>query len=319
MLQFLINNVKIKVQCDSYVLFEKGDVCMIRSMTGYGSSRQVIDNREIFVELRSVNHRHIEFNCKVPREMGFLEDKLKSEIRKKVFRGKIDVFVSVGADETEEDVVSVNHSLVAGYVKALREIAVTYGLRDDISVSSIARYSDIFKVTKPQTDEEKLWNDVKVVLNDALDKFVAMRLVEGEKMYDDIHTRCDNILSLVGKVEERSPQTVKEYEKRLLDKMHEVLGDKVVDEQRVLTEVAIFADKVAVAEETVRLRSHFSQFEKILNSEGSVGRKIDFILQEMNREANTTGSKVQDAQLAHIVVEIKAELEKIREQAQNIE
>lgn len=292
---------------------------MIKSMTGYGSSRQVVNGREIFVELRSVNHRHIEFSVRLPREINFLEEKLKAEIKNKVFRGKIDVFVSVGADENEQTIVSINDSVASGYISALREFAVKYGLKDDISVSLLARYNDIFEVSKPEIDEELLWNDVKIVLNDALDKFVLMRETEGEKMLEDIHSHCENVLKLVEEVEKRSPKTVEEYYQRLLDKMNEILKEKSVDEQRIITEAGIFADKVAVDEETVRLRSHFNQFEKILNSEGSVGRKIDFLLQEMNREANTIGSKVQDAQLAHIVVEIKSELEKIREQIQNIE
>ncbi|MEF2919563.1 MAG: YicC/YloC family endoribonuclease [Acutalibacteraceae bacterium] len=292
---------------------------MVKSMTGYGGSRQIIDNREISVEIRSVNHRYFELNCRTPREMSFLEEKIKAVVKEKVFRGKVDIFVSVGVDENEEAVVTVNHSLAGGYVKALREVAVKYGLSDDISATSIARYNDIFKINKPQADEEKIWNSVKTVLDDAVDKFVAMRQAEGEKLYEDITGRCKTILSLVGDVEQRSPQTVEEYRTKLLERMNEVLAGATVDEQRILTEAAIFADKVAVAEETVRLRSHFDQFDKILKADGAVGRKIDFILQEMNREANTIGSKVQDAQLAHIVVDIKAELEKIREQVQNIE
>lgn len=301
------------------MLLEKVMLNMVKSMTGYGGSRQIIDNREISVEIRSVNHRYFELNCRTPREMAFLEEKIKSVVKERVFRGKIDIFVNVGVDENEEAVVTVNHSLAGGYIKALREVAVKYELSNDISVSSLARYNDIFKVTKPQADEEKLWNNVKIVLDDAIDKFVAMRQAEGEKLYEDITGRCETILNLVGDVEQRSPETVTEYRNKLLDRMNEVLSGATVDEQRILTEAAIFADKVAVAEETVRLRSHFDQFYKILKSEGSVGRKIDFILQEMNREANTIGSKVQDAQLAHIVVDIKAELEKIREQVQNIE
>lgn len=292
---------------------------MIRSMTGYGSSRQIIDNREISVEIRSVNHRYFELNCRTPREMGFLEEKIKSAVKSGVFRGKIDVFVAVGADENEQATVTVNHSLASGYVNALKEIAQRYDVQDDISVSAVARYNDIFKVIKPEADEEKIWSAVSTVLNDALDKFIKMRSAEGEKLYEDINGRCHTILQLVSKVEERSPQTVAEYRKKLTERMNEVLSTATVDEQRIITEAAIFADKIAVDEETVRLRSHFDQFEKVLKSDGSVGRKIDFLLQEMNREANTIGSKVQDADLAHIVVEIKAELEKIREQIQNVE
>lgn len=292
---------------------------MIKSMTGYGNSRQIIDNREISVEIRSVNHRYFELSCRTPREMGFLEEKIKGAVKSRVFRGKIDVFVTVGADENEQATVTVNHSLASGYVNALKEIAQRYDVQDDISVSAVARYNDIFKVTKPEADEEKIWSAVSTVLNDALDKFVKMRSTEGEKLYEDINGRCSTILQLVAKVEERSPQTVAEYRKKLTERMNEVLSTTAVDEQRIITETAIFADKVAVDEETVRIRSHFDQFEKVLNSEGSVGRKIDFLLQEMNRETNTIGSKVQDADLAHIVVEIKAELEKIREQVQNVE
>ncbi|MEE0059824.1 MAG: YicC/YloC family endoribonuclease, partial [Acutalibacteraceae bacterium] len=258
-------------------------------------------------------------NCRTPREMGFLEEKIKSVVKQRVFRGKVDIYVNIGADETEQSVVTINHSLAAGYVAALRELAVKYDLSDDISVSSVARYGDIFKVTKPLADEDEIWENVKLVLDEAVENFVQMRQQEGEKLYADVMSRCRTILELVEKVEERSPQTVVEYRNKLTERMNEILSTVAVDEQRIITEAAIFADKVAVAEETVRLRSHFEQFESILNAEGSVGRKIDFILQEMNREANTIGSKVQDAQLAHIVVDIKAELEKIREQIQNIE
>lgn len=292
---------------------------MVKSMTGYGGSRQIINNREISVEIRSVNHRYFELNCRTPREMGFLEEKIKSVVKQRVFRGKVDIYVNIGADETEQSVVTINHSLAAGYVAALRELAVKYDLSDDISVSSVARYGDIFKVTKPLADEDEIWENVKLVLDEAVENFVQMRKQEGEKLYADVMSRCRTILELVEKVEERSPQTVVEYRNKLTERMNEILSTVAVDEQRIITEAAIFADKVAVAEETVRLRSHFEQFESILNAEGSVGRKIDFILQEMNREANTIGSKVQDAQLAHIVVDIKAELEKIREQIQNIE
>ena len=292
---------------------------MVKSMTGYGGSRQTVNNREVSVEIRSVNHRYFELNCRTPREMGFLEEKIKSVVKQRVFRGKVDIYVNIGVDETEQAAVTINHSLASGYVNALRELAERYELSDDISVTAVARYGDIFKVSKPQADEDEVWNNVKPVLDEALENFVSMRQLEGEKLYEDISSRCKTILELVSRVEERSPQTVAEYRNKLTERMNEILSTVTVDEQRIITEAAIFADKVAVAEETVRLRSHFEQFDNILNGEGSVGRKIDFILQEMNREANTIGSKVQDAQLAHIVVDIKAELEKIREQIQNIE
>lgn len=292
---------------------------MIRSMTGYGNCRKIVDGREINVELRSVNHRYLEISCKVPKEMNFLEEKIRSVIKQSVFRGKMDIYVSVGADENEQAIISVNHALASGYIQALREIAEKYQLPDDITVMSLSRYNDIFKLTKPPADEEKLWNSVKAVLDEAIEKFVDMRIAEGEKLYKDITERCVKILSLVDKIEQKAPEIVDDYRKKLTDKINELLNDATVDEQRIITEVAIFADKIAVDEETVRLKSHFEQFSKILNSNGSVGRKTDFILQEMNRETNTIGSKIQDIEISHIVVEIKSELEKIREQIQNIE
>lgn len=288
-------------------------------MTGFGRSEQIINGREIAVEIKSVNHRYFEFNCRSPRGMGFLDDKVKNFLQQKISRGKVDVFISIGNDDDKEAVVTVNHSLATGYVNALKELADTYGIPNDTTVSSLAGYSDIFTVHKAPEDEEKLWEDVKTVLDDALNKFISMRTAEGEKMYKDISSRCKTILDFVSQVEKRSPETVEEYKNRLTERINEFLDGASVDEQRVITEVAIFADKVAVTEETVRLRSHFEQLSKVMDTDVPVGRKIDFILQEMNRETNTIGSKVQDAQLAHVVVDIKSELEKIREQIQNIE
>lgn len=292
---------------------------MIKSMTGYGNCRKIVDGREINVELRSVNHRYLEISCKVPKEMNFLEEKIKSELKQYVFRGKTDVYVSIGADENETAVVSINHSLVKGYLNALSEIAEKYQISNDVTVMGLSKYNDIFKLTKPPADEEKLWESVKSVLNEAIEKFIAMRKAEGEKLYNDITKRCEKVLSLIEQIEQRAPQITAEYRKKLTDKINELLNDTTVDEQRIITEVAIFADKIAVDEETVRLKSHFEQFASILNSNSAAGRKTDFILQEMNRETNTIGSKIQDIQISHIVVEIKSELEKIREQIQNVE
>lgn len=292
---------------------------MIKSMTGFGRSEQIINGKEITVEIKSVNHRYFEFNCRCPRGMGFLDDKIKNFLQQKISRGKVDVYVSIGNDDEKEAVVTVNHSLAGGYVNALKELADTYNIPNDTTVSSLARYSDIFTVHKAPDDEDKLWEDVKLPLEDALNKFIGMRESEGEKMYKDISDRCQTILNLVSQVEERSPKTVEEYKNKLTQRINEFLEGASVDEQRIITEVAIFADKVAVAEETVRLRSHFEQLADVMAANVPAGRKIDFILQEMNRETNTIGSKVQDAQLAHIVVDIKSELEKIREQVQNIE
>lgn len=292
---------------------------MIRSMTGFGRCETVINSREFTVEIKSVNHRYFEFNCRTTRGYNFLEDKLKNYVAQKVSRGKIDMFVSLSAGEDSPAEVTVNHNLAAGYINAMKELGKTYGLSNDITISTIARYPDIFSVHKAAEDEEQVLADVLQAVDIALDSFVSMREAEGEKLKTDILSRAKTIIDTVEKIEERSPETVSAYEKRLKEKIEETLADKDVDEQRVLTEVAVFADKVAVAEETVRLRSHFDQLEKFMNSSEPVGRKIDFIIQEMNREANTIGSKVQDAELAHMVVDIKAEIEKIREQVQNIE
>ncbi len=294
---------------------------MIKSMTGFGRCETIVDGREISIEIRSVNHRFSEISCRIPRAYGFLEEKLKSYVNKRVSRGKIDMYVTIGiSDETPAE-VSVNHSLVSGYLNAMHEICDTYNVEDDVTVVSLSRFPDVFTVHKTAEDEEKLTADVLSVAEKAVDSFIAMREAEGEKMKADILSRANTILSLVSEVEQRSPKTVSEYEARLKDRISQTLAsyNVEIDEQRVLTEVAIFADKVAVAEETVRLRSHFEQLSKFLEYSQPVGRKIDFIIQEMNREANTIGSKVQDAELAHKVVEIKSEIEKIREQVQNIE
>ena len=294
---------------------------MIRSMTGFGRCETTIDGREITVEIKSVNHRYFEFSCRSPRGFGFLDDKLKSFVNSRVARGKIDVYVSIGADDDTPSEVTVNHSLVSGYLKAMDEISLTYGVENDATVVSLSRFPEVFTVHKAAEDEEKITADVLTAAGEALDAFIAMREAEGEKMKADILSRAETILGIVGEIEDRSPQTVKEYENRLLERIRQTLDglNVSVDEQRVLTEVAVFADKVAVAEETVRLRSHFEQLSQFMELDRPVGRKLDFIIQEMNREANTIGSKVQDAELAHKVVEIKGEIEKIREQVQNLE
>lgn len=294
---------------------------MIKSMTGFGRCETELNGREITVEIKGVNHRYFEFSCRTPRGYSFLDDKLKSYVGSRVARGKIDVFVSVGQSDQTPSEVTVNHQLVSGYLDAMKEISETYGIENDVTVVSISRFPEVFTVHKAAEDEEQIIADVLSAAKTALDSFIAMREAEGEKLKADVLARAQTILSIVDKIEERSPQTVAEYEQRLLDRIRQTLESFSVeiDEQRVLTEVAVFSDKVAVAEETVRLRSHFDQLKKILELDEPVGRKIDFIIQEMNREANTIGSKVQDATLAHMVVEIKGEIEKIREQVQNIE
>ena len=294
---------------------------MVRSMTGFGRCETEINGRAITVEIKSVNHRYFEFSCRITRGYSFLEDKLKAFVNARVARGKIDMFVSIGAADDTPCEVTVNHRLVSGYLKAMKEISDTYGIENDAGVVSISRFPDVFTVNKAAVDEEQLTADVLSAAQVALDSFVAMRESEGAQMKADILGRAQTILSIVSEIEERSPQTVQEYENRLLDRIRQTLENLSVevDEQRILTEVAVFADKVAVAEETVRLRSHFDQLTEFLSLDQPVGRKIDFIIQEMNREANTIGSKVQDATLAHKVVDIKSEIEKIREQVQNIE
>ena len=292
---------------------------MVRSMTGFGRYTEVVDGRNIIVEIKSVNHRYFEFSSRVSRGYGFLDEKLKSYLQTKIARGKVDVYVSVETLDDGEVQVLINHDLADAYVKDLKELAARYDIQDDISVSTLSRYSDVFSVHKAPEDEEKVWNAVKVVLDQAYASFITMRETEGKKLEEDILSRAKSILAIVEKIEERSPQTLKEYRERLLARLQEMLGDVKIDEQRVLTEAAIFADKIAIAEETVRLRSHFDQMKAMVSSGEAVGRKLDFLVQEMNREANTIGSKATDSQIAHMVVDIKAEIEKIREQIQNIE
>ena len=292
---------------------------MVKSMTGYGRCEETVGGRRITVELKSVNHKYFEFSPRVTRGYGFLEDKLKSYVQSRVARGKIDLFLSIETLEDADVVVSVNHSLAAGYIAALREITERYKLPDTVTVNSLSRYSDIFSVHKAPEDEEAIWAAVQPVAEKAVDAFIAMRETEGSRLYEDVMARAAVILELVGKIEARSPETVKAYRERLEMKLREVLSDTAIDEQRILTEAAIFSDKVAVAEETVRLRSHFEQLKSLLGAEEPSGRKMDFLVQEMNRETNTIGSKASDSQIAYMVVDIKAEIEKIREQIQNIE
>lgn len=292
---------------------------MIKSMTGFGRAQETIDGMSITVEMKSVNHRYFDFSSRVPRIYGFLEEKLKSYIQSHVSRGKLECYVQIEALEIEDCVVSVNHSLAAGYINALKELSERYDLEQDITVSTVAKYHDIFSVHKTEADEERIWNAVRTVTDRALSSFVEMREREGEKLKADILSRCDIILENVKFIEERSPKTVIEYNNKLLERIKTVLEDVQVDEQRLLTEAAIYADKIAVAEETVRLRSHIEQMHEFMDSEIAIGRKTDFLIQEFNREANTIGSKAQDVEIARKVIDIKAEIEKIREQVQNIE
>ena len=292
---------------------------MLRSMTGFGRAAADTNGYIITVELKSVNHRYFDFSCRVPRQYGFAQERLKSYINSRVSRGKIDCFLGVEAYDTDDAQVAVNHTLAGAYVKALKEIADTYALREELSASVIARFPDVLAVKKADEDEERLWSLIQPVAQEAADRFIAMREAEGEKMRRDIEARAQTILDCVSFIEKRSPETVKEYNDKLVQRVHELIGDAALDEGRILQEVAVYADKVAVAEETVRLRSHISQLRAFMASDEAIGRKTDFLVQEINREANTIGSKASDVEIARKVIEIKAEVEKIREQIQNIE
>jgi len=288
-------------------------------MTGYGRAVKTIGNREITVEIRSVNNRYLDCTVKVPRLFGYAEDPIKRQVKAAVSRGKVDVFVSVGITADSGTQVTLNRPVLEGYLAAMKAIAAGYDVQDDITVTSLARFPDVFVVEKQEEDEEQVLRDILSVVDEALEKYTEMRAKEGEALEADLRSRSATILDLVGKVEARTPQTVAEYRERLAAKMREVLESTTIDESRILTEAAIYADKVAVDEETVRLRSHFDQLDTMLTGGGPIGRKLDFLLQEMNREANTIGSKGSDLEQARNVVAIKAELEKIREQVQNIE
>lgn len=292
---------------------------MIRSMTGYGRGQQTLGGMDITVEIRSVNHRYYEYSSRLPRVYGFLDERLKGYLQKAVSRGKVDVGVWIDTVDAPGSEVVVNHALAEGYLKALHELAQTYGLRDDVSVNILSRFPDILTVRKAAEDEEAIWEAVRQVADEALAGFVAMREREGARLREDVLARRQTILRAVEQVEARSPEIVREHMAKVEARMKELLSTATVDEQRLLTEAALFADKTATAEETVRLRSHLDQLETLVNASEPVGRKLDFLVQEINRETNTIGSKVQDVELARVVVDVKAEIEKIREQIQNIE
>lgn len=292
---------------------------MIKSMTGYGRYQEIINGRDITVEIKSVNHRFFEFSSRVPRMYGFLEEQLKSYVQKNISRGKIDVSVNIITVSDGETSVDINYDLASAYIKSLRELGKIEHLPDDISLASISRFSDIFTVKKAVLDEEQLWLDVKSVTEKALERFVQMRENEGNRMKEDILSKLEVIEKDVEAVETIAPETVNQYREKLYTKLKEVLADREIDEHRILTEAAIFAEKIAVDEETVRLKSHIKQCREFLSHEEPVGRKLDFLIQEFNRETNTIGSKAQNLDIAKIVVEMKSEIEKIREQVQNIE
>ena len=288
-------------------------------MTGFGRDHRIIDGKEYLVEIRSVNSRYYEFNAKLPRQYMFLEEKLKSLVKSKMSRGKVEVSLSIYNISSNETQVSINEGVVENYINVLRAAGEKFELADDLSVSTIFRMTDAFNVVRAEADEDKIWEAVKETAEAALERFVAMRETEGAKMKDDILEKLANVEKMTLQVCEYAPETVTAYREKLFAKMQEILDNKQIDEQRILLEAGIYAEKIAVDEETVRLKSHFVQFRDMMNADEPIGRKLDFLVQEINREVNTTGSKAQDLRITRLVVDMKSEIEKIREQIQNIE
>ncbi|MCQ2417537.1 MAG: YicC family protein [Oscillospiraceae bacterium] len=298
---------------------------MPKSMTGYGRAQKLIDGRDILVEIRSVNHRYYEFSARLPRTCMFLEEKLKSFLNGKISRGKVEVAVTITRPEGQEAQIVVNRSVAEGYVNALRSLNMELGndgqgwLRDDITLNSLLRLPDLFSVTKEQQNEDEVWKGVSEVAEEALASFLDMRQVEGGRLAADLSGKLDTLNCMLAQVEALEPGVAESYRNRLYTKITELLENTNIDEQRILMETAIFAEKTAIDEETVRLHSHIAQFRELLQSAEPIGRKLDFLVQEMNREVNTTGSKAQDLGITKLVVDMKSEIEKIREQIQNIE
>lgn len=292
---------------------------MIKSMTGFGSAKGTVEGIEVTVELKSVNNRYLDTSVRLPRSFMFAEETIKSAVQSHISRGKVDVFVTINTAQADDMAVVVNEPLLKGYIDAIKHISEEYNLPNDMTAMSVSRFSDVLSVEKRELDADAVAEGIKAIAEQALDDFDSMRLREGEKLRDDVLSKLETIDKLVSTVEENAPKTVAEYRERLLQKLNEVLGASGVDESRIVTEAAIFADKVAVDEETVRLRSHMAQLKTLMNGSSPTGRKVDFLIQEFNREANTIGSKCQNADIAHVVVDLKSEIEKIREQIQNIE
>lgn len=292
---------------------------MFKSMTGYGRHEICDGGKKILVEIKSVNHRYSDYSIKVPRCYGYLEDKIREYVSKYVSRGKIDIYVSIESYGEADKQIILNEELAKNYIDVLRSMIEKFNLTDDITVANVARYNEIFKTESKEEDVEQIWKLVLNVLEPAVETFCTMREREGERLYKDLAARIEYMKELAAKIDERSPKTVEEYKKKLYTKIKELIEEKDIDETRILTEVAIFADKVAVNEEMVRLASHFDEFYNIAQANEPAGRKLDFLVQEINREVNTTGSKANDIEIAKLVVDLKAEIEKLREQIQNIE
>lgn len=292
---------------------------MIKSMTGYGRFEGIIGTKKVLAEIKSVNHRYADYNIKVPRSYGFLEERIRKFLSERINRGKVDVYLAMESyGEADKDVV-LNKPLAESYITALRSLRDNFDLKDDISVSTVARITDIFDTERKQEDAEEIWNVAEQALSSAAADFISMREREGERLYRDFCEKRDNMLAYVTEIEAAAPERAEAYRKKLTAKLEEVLASTDIDEARILTEAAIFADKVAIDEETVRLASHFEEFDKIISAPEPAGRKLDFLIQEINREINTIGSKANDLDIAKVVVAFKAELEKLREQVQNVE
>ncbi|MDE6700208.1 MAG: YicC family protein [Acetatifactor sp.] len=292
---------------------------MIKSMTGFGRCEIVENNRKFTVEMKSVNHRYLDVNIKMPKKLNFFEAAIRSELKNYISRGKVDIFITYEDFSESTFGVRYNKEAAEAYLRYLRQMAQEFGLDDDIRVSTLSKYPEVFTMEEQDVDEEELWKELQRALAGAAEMFVKTRVTEGEHLRDDLIAKLDGMEELVTSIAERSPKIVAEYRQKLTDKVKELLGDNTMDEARILTEVTIFADKVCVDEELVRLRSHIETTKKTLMEGGSIGRKLDFIAQEMNREANTTLSKSNDLEISNYAIELKTEIEKVREQIQNIE
>ncbi len=291
---------------------------MLKSMTGFGRHEELIDGFHIQAQIKSVNHRYSDFTIKSPRYYAFLEDKLRNLAMEDIARGKVEILLTIDKKENDDKIITLDHTVAQGYIDALRSLT-EYGLKDDLTVSALADFQDIFNIEYKEIDEEQITALASTVFKKAMAEFLEMRRTEGLRLEESLNQHLDSLLDIIATIEKRSPETLEEYRCRLCNKIEEVLADKNIDESRILTEVAIFADKVAVDEETVRLRSHVTAFKNAIETDQPIGKKLDFIVQEMNRETNTIGSKANDIEISALVVEMKSIIEKIREQIQNIE
>lgn len=292
---------------------------MIKSMTGFGRCEVAENNRKFTVEMKAVNHRYLDVNIKMPKTLNFFESAIRTELKNYIARGKVDVFITYEDLSEHTSAVRYNRELAAEYLQYLRQMAEDFGLDDDVRVSTLSKYPEVFTMEEAGMDEDEIWKELQNAVAGAAKMFVESRIIEGEHLRDDLIEKLDHMLELVDFITERSPKIVEEYRRKLTDKVRDLLGDNTVDENRLLTEVTIFADKVCVDEELVRLKSHIETTRKALLEGGSIGRKLDFIAQEMNREANTTLSKSNDLEISNCAIELKTEIEKVREQIQNIE